>query len=76
MNTNKPDEIKTEVAAFSDDAGASKPAKKAVRRPRAALRASTNSDAAEQVAVPEQIAVAQSQVPVADVDARSPRLVE
>ena len=65
MKTNKPDEIKTEVAAVAEDAGASKPAKRAIRTPR---RVSTKSEASGQVAVPEQVNSAQ-QSPVVEVDA-------
>lgn len=72
MNTNKPDEIKTEVAAATDDAGVSKPAKKAVRNPRTPRRASTKTDVVEQVA--ESIAAVSTSV--ADVDANSVVLAE
>ena len=65
MKTNKPDEIKTELAAAEGDTGVGKPVKRAVRSPR---RVSTKADVAESVAVVEQAALT-PQMPVTDAGA-------
>ena len=76
MNTNKPDDIKLEIAASSDDAGATKPVKKTVRNPRTPRRASTKSDVADQSTAPEQTVAAQSQMPITEVDTGTPGSVK
>ena len=67
MKTNKPDEIKTEVAAAAEDAGVSKLVKRAARSPR---RISTKADVSEAVATFEQ-APAVPQTSTADAKASS-----